>query len=100
MKLSNHHIMRFSTVVVQAAFLFQYQDSTNYLSFAFSSPNVASRPSSPINGQYNDIKGPDIRTNDNAFVNNNAADRGLGRDYVCRKMIILQMRTMYKIFMI
>ena len=66
--------MRFSAVVAQSAFLLHYQYSTTV---AFSSG--ASRPSSPINGQYNDIKGPDIRTNDNAFVNNNAAVRGAGK---------------------
>jgi len=71
--------MRFSAVVAQAAFLFQYQDCTNYLSFAFSSPGYsASRPSSSGNGQHRDIFS-DIHTNDNAFVNINAADRGLGR---------------------
>jgi len=66
--------MRFPAVVAQSAFLMHYQYSSTV---AFSSG--ASRLSSPSNGQYNDIKDPDIRTNDNAFVNNNAADRGLGR---------------------
>ena len=70
--------MRFAALVVQAAFLFQYQDCTNYLSSAFSSSYVANRPSSSGNGQNNDIISA-IQTNDNAFVNNNAAVRGTGR---------------------
>ena len=66
--------MRFSAVVAQSAFLLHYQYSTTV---AFSSG--ASRPSSPINGQHDDIFS-DFRTNNsNAFVKNNAADRGLGR---------------------
>ena len=79
MKLSNHHhIMRFSAAVAQAAFL-QYQD---YSTVAFSS-GASSRPSSSSNGQLNDIFSA-IHTNDNAFVNNNAAVRGLGMLYMSK----------------
>lgn len=72
--------MRFSAVVAQAAFLFQYHDCTNYLSFAFSSPGyTASRQKSSTNGQQNDIFSDFHPNNNNDFVNNNAADKGLGR---------------------
>ena len=70
--------MRFSAVVAQSAFLMHYQ----YSIIAFSSG--ASRPSSSSsNGQHNEIFS-DIHTINNAFVNNNAADRGLGRLYMSK----------------
>ena len=68
--------MRFSAVVAQAAFLLHCQDLS---SFAFSSPNVASRPSSSSSNSQLNIIFSDIHSNDNAFVNNNAAVRGAGR---------------------
>ena len=73
--------MRFSAVVAQVAFLFQYKD---YSTVAFSS-GASSRPSSS-NGQQDDIFS-DVHTNNNAFANNNAAVRGLVKLYMSKNDI-------------